>query len=130
MATGSCEPPSWQSDSSSPGFLRSLFSSISIFSIGPIFSPSLPTSVFQRRFSTSASAGLALTQGNSDTSTVNAAYELKHDSGSPIVFKSAGLLVWGKAEGELTSDRLALSARLERKTRETQIALALERIGE
>lgn len=63
----------------------------------------------------SASAGLAMTQGNSDTSTVNAAYELKHDSGGPMVFKSAGLLVWGKAEGELTSDRLALSGRLERK---------------
>jgi putative salt-induced outer membrane protein YdiY len=63
----------------------------------------------------SASAGLALTQGNSDTSTVNAAYELKHDSGGPMVFRSAGLLVWGKAEGALTSDRLALSGRLERK---------------
>jgi putative salt-induced outer membrane protein YdiY len=63
----------------------------------------------------SASAGLALTQGNSDTSTVNAAYELKHDSGGLLVFKSNGLLVWGKAEGELTSDRLALAGRLERK---------------
>jgi putative salt-induced outer membrane protein YdiY len=63
----------------------------------------------------SASAGLAMTQGNSDTSTVNAAYELKHDSGGLLVFKSAGLLVWGKSEGELTSDRLALSGRMERK---------------
>jgi putative salt-induced outer membrane protein YdiY len=63
----------------------------------------------------SASAGLALTQGNSDTSTVNAAYELKHDAGGPMVFKSAGLLVWGKSEGELTSDRLALQGRLERR---------------
>jgi putative salt-induced outer membrane protein len=63
----------------------------------------------------SASAGLALTQGNSDTSTVNAAYELKRDAGGPMVFKSAALLVWGKSEGELTSDRLALQARLERR---------------
>jgi putative salt-induced outer membrane protein YdiY len=63
----------------------------------------------------SASAGLALTQGNSDTSTVNAAYELLHDAGGRMVFKSAGLLVWGKAEGELTSDRLALSGRIEHK---------------
>lgn len=66
----------------------------------------------------SASAGLALTQGNSDTSTVNAAYELKHDAGGPLVFESSGLLVWGKAEGELTSDRLALGGRLERKLNE------------
>jgi putative salt-induced outer membrane protein len=63
----------------------------------------------------SASAGLALTQGNSDTSTINAAYELKRDTGSPFVFKSNGLLVWGKSEGELTSDRLALDGRLERR---------------
>lgn len=63
----------------------------------------------------SASAGLALTQGNSDTSTVNAAYDIKHETEGPIVFKSAGLLVWGKSEGELTNDRLALSGRVERK---------------
>jgi putative salt-induced outer membrane protein YdiY len=63
----------------------------------------------------SASAGMALTQGNSDTSTVNAAYELKHDSGGPIVFKSNGLVVWSKAEETVTSDRLSLDGRLERK---------------
>ena len=63
----------------------------------------------------SASAGLALTQGNSDTSTVNAAYELKHDSGGPMVFKSNGLLVRGEAEETLTSDRLSLDGRVERK---------------
>jgi putative salt-induced outer membrane protein YdiY len=58
---------------------------------------------------------LALTQGNSDTSTVNAAYELKRDTGGPFGLKSTGLLVWGKSEGELTNDRLALDGRLERK---------------
>jgi putative salt-induced outer membrane protein YdiY len=63
----------------------------------------------------SAGAGLALTQGNSDTSTVNAAYELKHDSGAPMVLRSNGLLVWGKSQGIKTSDRLSLEARLERK---------------
>jgi putative salt-induced outer membrane protein YdiY len=63
----------------------------------------------------SASAGLALTQGNSDTSTVNAAYELKRDTGGVVVIKSNGLLVWGKSEGELTNDRLALDGRVERK---------------
>ena len=66
----------------------------------------------------SASAGLALTQGNSDTSTVNAAYELKRDTGGNFILKSAGLLVYGKAEDVLTSDRLALSGRLERKLNE------------
>ena len=63
----------------------------------------------------SASAGVALTQGNSDTSTVNAAFELKHDAGGPMVFKSNGLVVWSKAEETVTSDRLSLDGRLERK---------------
>ena len=63
----------------------------------------------------SASAGLALTQGNSDTSTVNAAYELKRDTGGNFVFKSNGLLVRGEAEDTLTSDRLSLDGRVERR---------------
>jgi putative salt-induced outer membrane protein YdiY len=63
----------------------------------------------------SASAGLALTQGNSDTSTVNAAYELKRDTGGSMIFKSNGLLVRGEAEETLTSDRLSLDGRLERR---------------
>ena len=82
----------------------------------------IPNSVFAQTppppppgWTGSASAGLALTQGNSDTSTVNAAYELKRDTGGPFGVKSSGLLVWGKAEGVLTNDRLALAGRLERK---------------
>ena len=63
----------------------------------------------------SAGVGLALTQGNSDTSTINAAYELKRDTGGALVFKSNGLLVRGEAEETLTSDRLSLDGRLERK---------------
>ena len=66
----------------------------------------------------SASAGLALTSGNSDTSTVNAAYELKRDTGGDMVLRSNGLLVWGKSEDTLTSDRLALDGRVERKLSE------------
>ncbi|HEX8031746.1 MAG TPA: DUF481 domain-containing protein [Vicinamibacterales bacterium] len=66
----------------------------------------------------SASAGLALTQGNSDTSTVNAAYELLRDTGGRLIVKSNGLLVYGKSEEILTSDRLALAGRLEGKLNE------------
>jgi len=66
----------------------------------------------------SASAGLALTQGNSDTSTVNAAYELKRDTGGDMVLRSNGLLVWGKSEDVQTSDRLSLDGRVERKLSE------------
>ena len=56
-----------------------------------------------------------MTSGNSDTSTVNAAYDLKRDTGGPYLFKSAGLLLYGKAEEVLTSDRLSLDGRVERK---------------
>jgi putative salt-induced outer membrane protein YdiY len=63
----------------------------------------------------SAGAGLSLTDGNTDTRTVNAAYEVKRDTGSPFLFSSSGLLVWGKAQGELTTDRLAIEGRVERK---------------
>ena len=66
----------------------------------------------------SASAGLALTSGNSDTSTVNAAYDLKRDTGGPYLFKSAGLFLYGKSEDVLTSDRLSFDGRVERKLTE------------
>jgi putative salt-induced outer membrane protein YdiY len=63
----------------------------------------------------SAGAGIALTSGNNDTSTVNAAYELTRDTGGAIVLRSNGLLVWGKSQGTLTNDRLSLDGRVERK---------------
>ena len=63
----------------------------------------------------SASAGLALTAGNSDTSSVNVAYDVTRDAGGPYLFKSAGLFLYGKSEDVLTSDRLSFDGRLERK---------------
>lgn len=63
----------------------------------------------------SASAGLAMTSGNSDTSTVNAAYDIKRDTGGPYLLKSTLLLLYGRAEDVLTSDRLSLDGRVERK---------------
>lgn len=60
-------------------------------------------------------AGLALTQGNSDTSTVNVAYDVKRDTGSKFLFRSAGLFIRGESEGELTTNRLAFDGRVDRK---------------
>ena len=59
-----------------------------------------------------------MTDGNTDTRTVNAAYEVKRDTGGPFLFSSSGLLVWGKAQGELTTDRLAIEGRIARKLSE------------
>lgn len=63
----------------------------------------------------SAAAGLALTQGNSDTSTVNLGYELKRDNGSKILLGSTGLFIRGESAGELTTNRLAFDGRVDRK---------------
>ena len=46
-----------------------------------------------------ASAGLALTHGNKDSSTVNAAYDLTYDPQTRNVVKSDALLIRGKTEG-------------------------------
>jgi putative salt-induced outer membrane protein YdiY len=57
------------------------------------------------------SAGLALTSGNTDTSTVNAAYDLVYDPKTRNVVKSDALFLRGKTEGELSANRLGLNVR-------------------
>lgn len=61
-----------------------------------------------------AGAGLALTSGNTDTSTVNASYDITYDPQTRNVVKSDGLLIRGTTQGELSADRLGLNARNER----------------
>jgi len=61
-----------------------------------------------------ASAGLALTSGNTDTSSVNAAYEVAYDPQTRNVIKSDGLWIRGKTGDTLTTSRLGLSIRDER----------------
>lgn len=58
-------------------------------------------------------AGLALTSGNTDTSTVNASYEVVYTPQTRHVVKSDGLVIRGKAEDALTADRLGLNVRHE-----------------
>ena len=66
----------------------------------------------------SAGAGLALTQGNSDTSTVNIGYDVKRDTGSKVLFGSTGLFIRGESANKLTTDRLAFDGRVDRKLSE------------
>jgi putative salt-induced outer membrane protein YdiY len=58
-----------------------------------------------------ASAGLALTSGNKDTSTVNAAYDFAYDPQTRNVVKSDALLIRGKSDGELNANRLGINVR-------------------
>jgi putative salt-induced outer membrane protein YdiY len=62
-----------------------------------------------------ASAGLALTSGNKDTFTANAAYDLTYDPKARNIVKSDGLWLRGETDGELTASRLSLNIRDEYK---------------
>ena len=62
-----------------------------------------------------AGGGLAITNGNSDTSTVNASYEVTYDRRLRNVVKSDGLFLHGTTESELSADRLSLNGRDEFK---------------
>ncbi|MEW6320840.1 MAG: DUF481 domain-containing protein [Acidobacteriota bacterium] len=63
----------------------------------------------------SFSAGLALTQGNRDTSTMTLGYDITRETGGALSFKSAGTLLRGRSQGELTANRLGLDVRGERR---------------
>ena len=60
-----------------------------------------------------AGAGLALTSGNTDTSTVNASYEVIYTPQTRHVVRSDGLMIRGKTEDELSADRLGFNVRHE-----------------
>ena len=68
-----------------------------------------------KTWTVAASAGLALTGGNTDSSTVNAAYDLTYDPHTRNAVKSDALLIRGKTEGELIADRLSVNVRDEYK---------------
>jgi putative salt-induced outer membrane protein len=72
--------------------------------------PAPPT---PRTWTTTATAGVALTNGNSDTSTVNAGYEVTYDPRRALLLKSDGLYLRGRRDGDLTADRIGLNGREE-----------------
>lgn len=65
-----------------------------------------------------ASAGLAFTAGNKDTSTLNAAYELIWNPPRRNLVKTDGLFLRGTTEDEVTAERLVLNARDEYRLRD------------
>ena len=62
-------------------------------------------------FSVTASAGLSLTSGNTDTSMINVAYEVVVNPEGRNLIKSDGLLLRGKNEDQLTANRLSVTLR-------------------
>ncbi len=73
----------------------------------------------------SLGAGWAATSGNSDTSTLNFAYDLLRDAGGNFVFKSTGLYLRGDSEEAATVDRAAVEARMEYRLTPRLSAFAL-----
>ena len=56
-------------------------------------------------------AGWAMTSGNSDTSNLNASYDIVYDPQRKNVVKSDGLFLRARTEGELTANRLGFNIR-------------------
>lgn len=61
----------------------------------------------------SVGAGMALTSGNADTSTVNLGYDVLRDYGTDILFKSTGVYLRGSNGGVSNVDRSGADARVE-----------------
>ena len=57
------------------------------------------------------SAGLALTSGNTDTSNVNASYDIVFDPQRKNLVRSDALFLRGTTEGELTANRVGINVR-------------------
>ena len=62
-------------------------------------------------FSGDVSLGFGLTSGNKDTATFNGSYEVKFDPRTRNVVKSSGLFLYGKTDGELTTEQYRLAVR-------------------
>jgi putative salt-induced outer membrane protein YdiY len=79
--------------------------------------PSLPPSAFEeppiKPWAGSLGAGLAMTRGNTDTSSVNVSFELTHDRQQRLIFKTTGLLIQSVTNDTLTSDRGVADVRLD-----------------
>jgi putative salt-induced outer membrane protein YdiY len=72
--------------------------------MSPLFAQAPPPAP-HKVWTLAASAGLALTSGNADTSNVNAAYDLVFDPQTRNIVKSDALLLRGTTEGDLSADR-------------------------
>ncbi len=73
----------------------------------------------------SVGGGLALTSGNSDTTTTNVSFDVLRDHGTNLLFKSNGLYLRGSSEGRSNVDRSQAEARLEYRLSPRLSAFAL-----
>jgi putative salt-induced outer membrane protein YdiY len=81
---------------------------------GTVFAQAPPTEP-PKIWTVTASAGMALTSGNSDTVSTNVAYDIVYDPQRRNIVKSDGLFLRARTEGELTANRLGVNIRDEYK---------------
>ncbi len=62
----------------------------------------------------SIGAGIALTSGNSDTSSVNLSFKAVRDPKTKVVFSTEGMWIRGTGNGELTADNAMFGAKVQR----------------
>jgi putative salt-induced outer membrane protein YdiY len=79
--------------------------------VSPAFAQAQAPAEPPKIWTVTASAGLALTSGNSDTTSTNAAYDITYDPQRRNIIKSDGLFLRARTEGELTANRLGFNVR-------------------
>lgn len=72
-------------------------------------------------------AGLAITQGNKNTSNFNLSFDLRRDPKTRTVFRAEGLYILAREDGRENADRGIVSARVERLL--TERAFAFGQLG-
>jgi putative salt-induced outer membrane protein YdiY len=93
--------------------VRALLCSLTLFVWGATAAPAIaqPPPAPPKVWTVAVSAGLALTSGNTDTSSVNAAYDIIYNPQTKNVVKSDGLFLRSKTEDELSAHRTGLNIR-------------------
>lgn len=84
--------------------------SVLLWLAGPAFAQA-PANQPPKTWTVTASAGLALTSGNSDTTSTNAAYDIVYDPQRRNLVKSDGLFLRARTDGESTANRLGFNIR-------------------
>ena len=94
--------------------MRALLCSLTVLVWGAAALPALaqpPAPAPPKIWTVTVSAGLALTSGNTNTSTINAAYDIVYDPQTKNVVKSDGLFLRGETEDVLSAHRTSLNIR-------------------
>jgi putative salt-induced outer membrane protein YdiY len=84
--------------------------------VGPAFAQSSTPTHPPSPWRLSLGGGIALTQGNKDTSTYNASYTVAYAPHPRRTFKSDAFLIRGRTNGDLSNDKFALNVREEYRT--------------